>query len=247
MAPVTLSTPSGYQPYIAPIFGRSVLDFSRNMLHYLLRLKRIRKHKVLSSLLFSDYRRRVLGLLLLNPDKSYHVRELARLTGTAAGTLHKELTKLTAGGVLQRQEVGNQVRYSANRDCPVFEELASILRKTSGLADVLAAALSPVQSRIVLAFVFGSLARGEQQSKSDVDVMLVGNLGFSEAVRALHSAQATLQREINPVVYSPEEFCRRATSDDSFIREVLSNPKLFIVGNEDELGKLTQDQTATDA
>lgn len=197
---------------------------------------------MLSSLLFSDYRRRVLGLLLLHPDTTYHVRELARLTGTSAGTLHKELTKLTAGGVLRRQEVGNQVRYSADRDCPVFEELASILRKTSGLVDVLVEALSSVEKNIALAFVFGSVARGEQHSNSDVDVMLVGNLGFADAVQVLHPVQATLQREINPVVYSLEEFRRRADSDDSFVREVLSQPKLFVVGNENELGKLTQDQ-----
>lgn len=197
---------------------------------------------MLSSLLFSEYRRRVLGLLLLNPDTTYHVRELARLTGTSAGTLHKELTKLTQGGVLRRQEVGNQVRYSANRDCPIFDELASILRKTSGLVDVLAAALSSVEKSIVMAFVFGSVARGDQQSHSDVDVMLVGSLGFADAVQALHPVQATLQREINPVVYSLEEFRRRAASDDSFVREVLAKPKLFVVGNENELGKLTQDQ-----
>ena len=196
---------------------------------------------MLSSLLFSDYRRRVLGLLLLHPDTSYHVRELARLTGTSAGTLHKELTKLTNGGVLRRQEVGNQVRYSADRDCPVFEELASILRKTSGLVDVLVAALSGIEKNIALAFVFGSVARGEQQSNSDVDVMLVGSVGFADAVQVLHPVQAILQREINPVVYSLEEFRRRAASDDSFVRDVLSQPKLFVVGNENELGKLTQD------
>lgn len=197
---------------------------------------------MLSALLFSEYRRRVLGLLLLNPDTTYHVRELARLTGTSAGTLHKELTKLTKGGLLRRQEVGNQVHYSANRDCPIFDELASILRKTSGLVDVLASALSSVEKNIALAFVFGSVARGEQQSNSDVDVMLVGSLGFADAVQALHPAQATLRREINPVVYSVDEFRRRAASDDSFVREVLARPKLFVVGNENELGKLTQDQ-----
>jgi predicted nucleotidyltransferase len=197
---------------------------------------------VLSSLLFSDYRRRVLGLLLLHPDTTYHVRELARLTGTSAGTLHKELTKLTNGGVLRRQEVGNQVRYSADRDCPVFEELASILRKTSGLVDVLVEALSSIEKNITLAFVFGSVARGKQQSNSDVDVMLVGSLGFADAVRALHPVQATLQREINPVVYSLDEFRRRAASDDAFVREVLAESKLFVVGNENELRKLTQDQ-----
>jgi len=197
---------------------------------------------LLSSLLFSDYRRRVLGLLLLHPDRSYHVRELARLTGTSAGTLHKELTKLTQGGVLRREAVGNQVRYSADLDCPIFGELASILRKTSGMVDVLVAALSSVEKDITLAFVFGSVARGEQQSNSDVDVMLVGNLGFADAVQLLHPIQATLQREINPVVYTVDEFRRRAASDDSFIREVLSQPKLFVVGNDNELRKLTQDQ-----
>lgn len=134
---------------------------------------------MLASLIFSDYRRRVLGLLLLHPDATYHVRELARLTGTSAGTLHKELSKLTKGGVLRRQEVGNQVRYGANRDCPVFEELASILRKTTGLVDVLADALSSVEKQIDLAFVFGSLARGDQNSNSDVDMMVVGELGFA--------------------------------------------------------------------
>lgn len=201
----------------------------------------------LSSLLFSDYRRRVLGLLLLNPQATHHVRELARLTGTAAGTLHKELAKLTAGGVLRRQEVGNQVHYGANRDCPVFDELASILRKTSGLVDVLAAALQPIEDQISVAFVFGSLARGEPQPGSDVDVMLIGRLGFADAVQLLHPAQASLRREINPVVYAADEFRRRATSADPFIRDILAKPRLFIAGNEDELGKLAQDPTATGA
>jgi predicted nucleotidyltransferase len=202
---------------------------------------------MLASLLFGTYRQRVLGLLLLNPERSYYVREIARLTDTAAGTLHKELARLAEAGLLIRESVGNQVRYSANLDCPVFEELASILLKTSGLVDVLAGALSPVEKQISLAFVFGSLARGEQQSGSDVDVMLVGSLGFADAVRMLHPAQEILRREINPVVYSPDEFYRRTASDDSFIREILSKPKLFIMGNEDELRKLTQNQTASAA
>jgi predicted nucleotidyltransferase len=192
---------------------------------------------LLSSLLFSEYRRRVLGLLLLNPSANYHVRELARLTGTSAGTLHKELSKLTAGGILQRKQVGNQVHYSANLACPIFEELSSILRKTSGLVDVLAKALLQIENQIHFAFVFGSVARGEQQSNSDVDVMLIGALSFADAVQALHPAQAILQREINPVVYSPEEFERRIKNNDSFIKEVLAKPKLFIIGSENELSQ----------
>jgi len=178
-------------------------------------------------------------MLLLNPDSSYHVRELARLTDTSAGTLHKELSKLTAGGILQSKKVGNQVHYSANIQCPIFNELASILRKTSGLVDVLANALAPIQNQISVAFVFGSIARGEPQTNSDIDVMLVGDLSFGDAIQCLHATQSTLQREINPVVYSPEEFKRRIKNDDSFIKEVLANPKLFIIGTENALGSFT--------
>lgn len=194
---------------------------------------------MLGSLLFGEYRQRALGLLLLNPEASFHVRELARLTGTSAGTLHKELTKLTAGGILQRKEIGNQVHYSANISCPIFNELASILRKTSGLADVLAKALIGLDDKIDFAFVFGSVARGDQQTHSDVDVMLIGSLSFSDAVQALHATQSVLQREINPVVYSEEEFNRRIKGNDSFINEVLTKPKLFIIGKENELSQST--------
>lgn len=194
---------------------------------------------MLSSLLFSEYRKRILGLLLLKPNASYHVRELARLTNTAPGTLHKELTKLTVGGILQSKKVGNQVHYSANLSCPIYEELASILRKTSGLADVLAEALINVKDQISIAFVFGSVARGEQKSSSDVDVMIIGSLGFGDVVQLLHPAQAILQREINPVVYSIEEFQRRVKNNDSFVNEVLAKPKLFIIGTENELRQST--------
>ena len=194
---------------------------------------------MLGSILFGEYRQRTLGLLLLNPEASYHVRELARITGTSAGTLHKELTNLSAGGILQRKKIGNQVHYSANLNCPIFDELASILRKTSGLADVLAKALIGLESKIEFAFVFGSVARGQQQTNSDVDIMLVGSLSFSDAVQALHSTQAVLQREVNPVVYSQEEFNRRVKNSDSFIKEVLAKPKLFIIGKENELSQST--------
>lgn len=193
----------------------------------------------MSSLIFSEYRKRILGLLLLNPNASYHVRELARLTNTPPGTIHKELVKLTAGGILQSKKMGNQVHYSADMQCPIFEELAGILRKTSGLVDVLAEALISVGHEISLAFIFGSVARGEQNSNSDVDIMLIGSISFGDAVQALYSIQATLQRELNPVVYSVEEFKRRFENNDSFIKEVLAKPKLFIIGTEHELSQLT--------
>lgn len=132
----------------------------------------------LVELLFKDYRRRVLGLLLLHPDKAYHVREIARLTGTVAGTLHKELSRLSEAGVLLKEASGNQVLYSANRDGLIFDELASILRKTSGVVDVLANALAPLSEEVQVAFVFGSMASGKAAAGSDIDLMVIGDVSF---------------------------------------------------------------------
>jgi predicted nucleotidyltransferase len=196
-----------------------------------------------SALLFpASYRRRVLALLLLHPERALHVREIARLTGTTAGTLNKELTKLHAAGLLQRERVGNQVRYMANRASPVHAELASILRKTIGLADVLADALAPSAPAISAAFVFGSMARAGETAGSDVDVMLIGTLSFGDAVRLLYPAQATLGREVNPKVFIAEEWRARLKGKDPFIREVLAQPKIFLIGSDDELEKLGRRQ-----
>lgn len=202
---------------------------------------------MLASLLFGAYRRRVLGLLLLHPEEAFHVREIARQTDTNAGTLHKELARLAQAGLLNRERVGNQLRYGANRQCPIFEELASILRKTSGLADVLLDAITPLSKRIEVALIFGSVARGEERAGSDVDVLLVGEIGFAEAVKALHATQEKIGREINPVVMSPEEFRRKISEGDGFLRDVLAKDKLFLMGDEGELGKLGGDQTTGQA
>ena len=190
----------------------------------------------LAELLFKGYRRRVLGLLLLHADKRYHVREIARLTDTVAGTLHKELARLADVGLLLKETVGNQVFYEANRDCPIFEELASIFRKTSGITDVLADALASFSNRIVAAFVFGSMASGKEAAGSDVDLLVIGEVGFTEVARAIYSAQEVLGREINPKVYSKEEWNQMLKNKDAFIKEILKKPKLFIAGSEDELG-----------
>lgn len=200
---------------------------------------------MLSDVLFSEYRKRILGLLLLHPEQSYHVRELARLTNTSAGTLHKELSKLSDAGILQGKKVGNQQHYSANVQCPIFDELASIFRKTSGLVDVIAGALSSVKNQIQFAIVFGSVARGEQQANSDIDVMVIGDIGFGDVVTLLHDSQATLKREINPVVYSMASFKSRVEKNDSFIHAILTKPKLFIIGAEYELRQLTENQAAS--
>ena len=199
---------------------------------------------LLMDILFGSYRKRVLSLLLLQPEASYYVRELARLTGTNAGTLHKELSRLAEAGLLLREQHGNQVLYQANRACPIFPELASLFRKTTGLVDVLADALHPLAGQVELAFVFGSLARSEETTGSDVDLMLIGNASFGEVVKTLYPAQQTLQREINPAIYTQAELSKRLQAGEPFLREVLAKPKLFVIGTEHDLGKLAGDTQA---
>lgn len=177
----------------------------------------------------------MLGLLLLQPELNCHVREIARQTGTSAGTLHKELSRLAQAGILRRTVQGKQVYYGADRDCPIFEELASILRKTSGVADVLAQALAPVADKVRAAAIFGSVAKGTERAGSDVDVLVIGDVGFVEVVRLLHPAQTALGREVNPKIYSSAEWQSKLLVGDTFARDVLAKPKIFLIGNEHDL------------
>lgn len=191
----------------------------------------------LASLLFGSYRRGVLARLLLHPETSLHVRELARALDKPAGTLARELNALAAAGVLLRQPVGNQVHYRANPDCPIYEDLRNILKKTVGLADVLREALRPLAPRIRAAFVYGSVPRGDERAGSDIDLMLVGEASFGDVIEALAPAQEALRREVNPNLYPALEFKRKCAAGDPFLTRVLADKKIFILGGENELGK----------
>lgn len=193
---------------------------------------------VLADLLFGSYRKKVLSQLLLAPEANYHVRELARLTDTSPGTLHKELARLAEAGLLLRKAQGNQVRYQANRESPVFHELAGLLRKTTGAADVVARALAPLKP--ALALIFGSIASGTQTAASDVDVLVITRRGFGEVARALYAAQTELGREINPVVYSPKELQGHVADQDPFVRNVLAGPRILLTGTEHDLDQLAR-------
>lgn len=192
--------------------------------------------KSLISHLLGDTRTAILVVLLLRPDEPQHVRELARLTGVSPGTLHRELTALESLGVLRRKAVGRQVYFTANRECPVFEELAGLVRKTAGLVDVVRSALLPHASRIGSAFIYGSVAAGTETSRSDVDVMILGELPFADAVKALAPAQASLRREVNATVMKSAEFLRKRRAKDSFVSAVWKAPRLWVIGSDHELG-----------
>lgn len=189
----------------------------------------------LTSILFGQYRSRVLGLLLLNPEQAYYLRQIASLTGTTPGTLQREMIKLEQAELVTVKKIGNQTHYQANPSCPIFEELASILRKTSGLVDVLLQALLPVENQIQCAFVFGSTAGGKASAGSDIDIMIIGDLEFATVVAILHPYQETLGREINPKVFTGKDWTKLMQDNRAFIRDVLGKPKLYIIGNEHDL------------
>ena len=198
----------------------------------------------LVEILFGAYRRQILGLLLLRPDETFYVREIARLTGVPAGSLHRELRLLTDAGLLLRTTAGNQVRYQVNRDCPIHEELAGIFRKTAGMADVLRELLSPLRPRISMALVFGSVAQGKARSTSDIDLLVIGSASFASVVEVCHAGTARLGREVNPVVMTRAAFRAKRKTGDRFVTRVATEPKIFLIGDASEFGKLAEDGPA---
>lgn len=196
----------------------------------------------LMDLLFPRTRQRVLAVLLLQPESAFHLRELARMAGSHAGTLARELEKLTQAGLLLREDQGNQVLYRAHVQHPLFDDLAAIFRKTHGAVALLQAALAPLDSRIAVALVFGSVARRTESAGSDVDLLVLGDVGFAELAKALYPLHEELRREVNPVLYAPLEFARRVRSGDAFAAELLKQPKLWVKGTEHDLAELVGDQ-----
>ena len=183
-----------------------------------------------AKILFGADHRRLLGLLYMRPDESFHVREIARLTGADSGNAHRALRKFEQAGLVKAERIGNQRHYQANPENPIFTELLGIVRKTMGLADVLRDALTPLAARIKQAFVFGSIARGEQGPRSDVDLMVVGDASYEDVIGAVYPLHETLNREINPIVMTPGEFSKRG-HDAGFIQRVLSGPRITLLGS----------------
>jgi len=195
-------------------------------------------------LMFGTYRRQLLATLLLRPDERFHVRELGRMTGFSPGSIHRELKILAKSGLLRQKRVGNQVLYQSNPDSPIFEELASIFRKTAGLADLLQDALWELAEKIDMAFVFGSMATGRQTPSSDVDVIVLGDVQLIDVVKALSPVSETLGREMNPVVMTAIGFLADLGKKKRFATRVLDEQKIFVIGSEREFAELTQDQSA---
>jgi predicted nucleotidyltransferase len=192
----------------------------------------------LSTILFGGTRRRVLAWLFGHPDERFDLRQIVRQSGAAHGAVQRELQKLTEAGILRRTVEGRHVFFQANRESSIFPELHMLLLKTVGIVDVLREALAPLADRIRVAFVFGSAARGELRSDSDVDVLVVGDILFPAVADALARAQARLGRDVNRTVYPPAEFRKKIRAGHHFLTTVLQEPLLFAVGGADVLAGL---------
>ena len=170
-------------------------------------------------------------------DRLY-LREIQRRSGLSVRTVQNELRNLEELGLLSRAEDGNRVYYAANRAHPLYEDIRSIVRKTAGLADVLREALEG--PGIAWAFVFGSVARGEESAESDIDLMVVGDIGLRQVVKRLQGTGERLGREVNPHAFTQAELLKRRKAKDPFITRVLAAPKLFVTGDEDEFAAVVR-------
>lgn len=193
----------------------------------------------LSNVLFSKARQNVLALLYGQPARSFHTNEIIRLTKSGTGAIQRELDKLSSVGLITVEAIGNQKRYAADRTSPLFSELRGIVLKTFGLADVLQEALSPITSQLHIAFIYGSIAKQEDTAHSDINLMLVSdNLTYADLFKLLEEAQVKLGRPIHPTFYSPTEWTRKYKANNNFLTQLVKQPKIFLIGTEDELTQL---------
>ncbi len=189
---------------------------------------------ILAEILSSNIRAEIFRNLFGVEKQSLHLREIERRTGFAVGTVQQEIKKLLRLDIITRIKNGNRSYYKANTNHPLYPEIRNLVLKTNGLADLLKQALS-AELKIKIAFVFGSFARKEEKAASDIDLMVIGDIGLRKLTGLLMDVSEKLGREINPYRLTESEFIKRKREKDHFLQEVLASPKIFITGTEDEL------------
>src|SRR5712692_1238256 len=187
--------------------------------------------------LFPKTRQAILAATFLNPQRWWYMRELARHLRVTPSTLQRELGSLVDGGILRQKREGKHVYFQAATDSPIFEELRGLVLKTVGLADVIRSALEPLADHIQWAFIYGSVARAQERSASDVDLMIVGRVGLAAVSSPLRKAEQKISRAVNPTIYTADEFASKVKSSHHFITTVLRSKKLFVLGDPTEFGK----------
>jgi predicted nucleotidyltransferase len=197
----------------------------------------MRKPTTLAAL-FPSVRRDVLAATLTQPEKWWYLSELAQFLGTSPSSLQRELKALVDGGILETRREGTRAYFKADTRSPVFPELRGLIDKTAGVVPTLRTMLRPLDGRIAFAFVYGSIARREEHAESDIDLLVVGDVGLADLTPVLRKAEGRLGREVNVTNYAAAEFRKKASSKDHFLSEVLRGQKLFVKGDQRDVGDL---------
>jgi uncharacterized protein len=192
--------------------------------------------------LFSKSQAAVLGLLYAHPDEAFYLRRIVQLTGLGVGHVQREVDRLARAGVLERTAHDRHVYFQANRRCPIYEELRAIVLRTVGAAHVLRQALLSLQGKIRVAFIYGSVARGEENQASDLDLLVIGDVSFAEIVAAVKGSERQLLRPINPMVYPVVEFRDKLAAGHHFLTSVIRDEKVFLLGDEHELRRVSEER-----
>jgi len=186
--------------------------------------------------LFTKTQQRVLSLLYGKPDTSFYTNEIVRLLDMGRGTIRRELDRMVSVGLLNLTHEGNQHHYQANSQNPIYEELLGIIRKTFGIADVINVALASVNEQIDMAFIYGSIARGEETVNSDIDLLVVtDSLAYADLMTVLNDAELSLGRPINPSIYTAEQIKNKLNQKNTFLTKVMEQPKVWVKGSEDDI------------
>lgn len=194
---------------------------------------------ILPELLSSKVRSEIFRILFRDKDATFHVREIERQSGFTIGTVQKELKKLEGLDLINKSKDGNRLYYRANNEHPIYPDIRNIVLKTVGLYDILQNALTKNPDiHIDIAFVFGSLANGHGNARSDVDIMIIGDVGLKDVTALLSGVSQQISREINPYVMNLGEYKKRKDEKEHFVMTVSASPKLFVIGNEDDLEKM---------
>jgi predicted nucleotidyltransferase len=190
--------------------------------------------------LFPGTRGKILTAAFGQPDKEWYVSELAEFLHTQSSSLQREVDALHAAGVLEQRRDGRRLYLKPDRQSPVFSDLKSLFDKTAGLIPLLQREMEDFGESIRIAFVYGSVARSEETSASDVDLMIVGSIGLSDMVPVLRRAEKLLGRPINPTVYSSKEFQKKLLEHDHFLTSVIKKQKTFVKGGLHELAAIAR-------
>ncbi len=192
----------------------------------------------LAGALFGKSRRALLALFFSHEGEAFYLRQIVRAVSMGQGAVQRELARLTEAGLICRTRQGNQVFYQANRICPIFPEVKSLVAKTVGASEVLRRALHRLSHRIEIAFLYGSSVTGTLRPASDVDLMVIGPVTFAEVAEAIRPAQESLRREINPSVYSLKEFRGKVKAGHHFLKALVKAPKVLLMGDEHVLKRM---------